>query len=177
MMHFQFSAREKKVLIVSLALLSVYLVKTWVVEPVQTRAEWLDRQIRNTEQKLLTASRTIRKSQVVQRRYKVLLDNYRQNRSNEEVMSGILTEIEAIAAGNSLSISDLKPNKPKIINYYKEFSVSLVLEGDFTQVMEFIFKLQKEPYDYFVDEAEISKHSPRTSGLRCRFVLSKVLIP
>jgi Tfp pilus assembly protein PilO len=176
-MHFQFSAREKKILIISLGVLTIYLVKTLVVEPVQNRSEWLDRQIRNIEQKLLSASRTIRKSQVVQRRYEALLEDYRQNQSDEGVMSGILTEIEAIAAGNSLSISDLKPNKPKMINYYKEFSVNLVLEGDFIQVMEFIFKLQKEPYSYFVDEADISKHSPRTRALRCRFVLSKVLIP
>ncbi|HPB67635.1 MAG TPA: type 4a pilus biogenesis protein PilO [Candidatus Omnitrophota bacterium] len=177
MMHVQLSPREKKILSLSLAVLAVYLVKTLVVAPVQTRSEGLDRQIRNAEQKLLSASRTIRKSQVVQRRYEALLEDYRQTQSDEEVMSGILTEIEATAAGNSLSISDLKPNRPKMINYYKEFSVSLVLEGDFTQVMEFVFKLQKEPYSYFVDEADISKHSPRTSGLRCRFVLSKVLIP
>ncbi len=177
MMHAQLSPREKKIFFLSLAVLAVYLVRTLVVVPVQTRSEWLDRQIRNAEQKLLSASRTIHKSRVVQRRYEALLEDYRQTQSDEEVMSGILTEIEATAAGNSLSISDLKPNRPKMINYYKEFSVSLVLEGDFTQVMEFVFKLQKDPYSYFVDEADISKHSPRTSGLRCRFVLSKVLIP
>ena len=177
MMHFQFSSREKKILGACLAVLTIYVVKTLVVEPVQIRSERLDRQIRNAEQKLLSASRTIHKSDVVQRRYEALLEDYRQNQSDEEVMSGILTEIESTAAGNSLSISDLKPNKPKLINYYKEFSVSLVLEGEFTPVMEFIFKLQKDPYHYFVNEAEISKHSPRTSTLRCRFVLSKVLIP
>lgn len=172
----QLSAREKKFFLLSLAVLAVYLIRTLVVAPVQARSEWLDRQIRNTEQKLLSASRTIHKSRIVQSRNEALLEDYRQTQSDEEVMSGILTEIEATAAGNRLSISDLKPNRPKMIDYYKEFSVSLVLEGDFTQVMEFIFKLQKQPYSYFVDEADISKHSPRTSGLRCRFVLTKVLI-
>ena len=177
MIHFQFSAREKKILIACLAVLGVYVLKTLIVEPVQTRSEWLDRQIRNTEQKLLSASRTIHKSDAIQRKYEALLEEYRQHQSDEEVMSKILTEIEATAAGNSLSIADLKPNKPKVINYYKEFSVNLVLEGDFTQVMEFIFKLQKGPYHYFVNEADITKQSPRGTTLRCRFVLSKVLIP
>ncbi len=172
-----FSRRERNVFIVCLGVIGVYVLNNFVYTPIKERSEWLDKQIQNSQKEWLSASRTIHKSKAVQQKYRQWLDSYRQKQSDGEVMSSVLTEIESTAASNNLNIADLKPNKPKGLNHYKEFSVSLVLEGDFIKVMEFIFILQKSPYDYFVDEADISRKSQRTNELRCRFRLTKVLIP
>ena len=89
----------------------------------------------------------------------------------------MLSDIEKVNEKIDIRISDKKPQKVKTVDLYNQFSVSLTLEGKLEDVAHFVYDLQNKPYLLRVDELRIDKKSIRTSALRCRLVLSRILIP
>jgi len=172
-----FSNREKKIFLVALFFVFSYGIYLFGYIPFQGKAQELDADIKKAEKQLRENYRLIRKSSFFNRDFKDILEVFSQKASDEEVMSSILTEIEAVASKIEIDISDKKPQKPRRVNFYNKFTISLSIDGDLSKIMEFVYILQNSPYLFEIDELTLSIKSIRKQDLVCRVILSKSLIP
>ncbi len=156
----------------------IYVGTHALVRPLRERNVLLDHSIEAQQRKLDQSLRIIHKAEAVARKYDPYLKRFRQSKSNEQVMSSILAEIEEVAGGLNLRISNLKPNKVKKGEFYNRFSVSLSMESDFLGIMNFLYILQNEPHVFHVEEVHFEKApAMNTTTLRIQIVLGKIFIP
>jgi len=120
----------------------------------------------------------LKRAEISKKTYEEFQKGNRQIGSNRKVMSTILAEIEGVAKELDLTISDLKPKKVKRDDYFNHFSVSLLLNSKFIDILHFLYKLQNPPHMFSVDEIRFDKWSRKNnSTMKTRLVLSKIFIP
>jgi len=170
--------REKVILAVCVAAVVGYPGYVGFIVPMQNKSKLLDGRIKKQEKKLRESLRVLRKADVAKSDFDVYNEKFKQNGTNEAVMSSIISEIEAVAANIELGISDMKPKRVKKEENFNIFSVSLTLDSEFVDVVKFLYILQKDPHYFDVEEIRFDRGSRRRkSSLKASLVLSKVLIP
>jgi Tfp pilus assembly protein PilO len=159
-------------------LIGVFLVNFAVVEPVEKSLQELDDAIQAEINKYEKRKRLLAKSQRLDSQYQEYWAQFAQNQSNEQTMSSILSEIEKAAQASQLKISDLKPKRTENKNGYNIFSVSLMIDSDFRQIISFLHSLQSAPHLFGVDEIAFEKGGSKDSPqVKTRLSLRKILIP
>ena len=170
--------REQRILVMCLMLVGSYGGYNWVYKPIEAKSLELQADIESQQKKLSESLRTVRKAGRVGRDYDHYLEKFKQNKTNEQVMSSILSEIEDVAGQLKLQIADLKPMRVKSGEYYNRFSVSLTIDSEFKEIVQFLYQLQQDPHLFAVDELRFDKGAQRkTSVVKTRLTLSKILIP
>ena len=72
-------------------------------------------------------------------------------------MASILAEIEGVSAQLHLQIANLSPKRVQESDLYNRFSVSLTIDGNFVDILEFLHILQSDPHLFDVEEARFDK--------------------
>jgi Tfp pilus assembly protein PilO len=169
--------REKRIFVVCVALAVVYGVYNGLIRPSGARDVSLDQTIASWQRRLNKDTRVIQKAASLDGLYDFYVDRFKQVKTNEQVMSGIVAEVEEAAGRVQLQISNINPQKVKQGELYNRFSVSLTIEGPFMDIMHFLHLLQGEPHLFDVEEARIEKGAGRqTTLVRAQLVLSKIFI-
>ncbi len=171
------SPREIKIFILTLIVLAVYLGFRFLVEPMKENTASLQSQITLNEKRLQKNLNIIRQKEQVGKEYEKYSSLLKQKSSDEQEMTSILSEIESAANILGLRLADMKPKKTKRVDFYNYFSVSLAVDGNLETITHFLYILQNAPYFLNADEVYFEKSSARTSDIRCRLSLSRVLIP
>lgn len=171
------SSREKAIFVICVSTIFIFIGYNGIVKPLRAKAEQVADRIKVNEQKLKKQLKTISQQAIVDREYDQYTSHFQQMGSEQQVMSSILVEIDTAARENQLRIADIKPKRVKKVDFFNNFSVSLSMEGQLTDIVKFLYLLQNSPHLYNVDELMIEKNSPRSTVLNCRLVLSRVLIP
>ena len=92
-------------------------------------------------------------------------------------MANILSEIEAVAKGINVRILNMKPQKIKAMEFYKNFSVDLIIEGQLKDITRFLNDLQNAPHLIKADKLHLVKESVVQPVLKASLLVSKILIP
>ncbi len=170
--------REQNIFAVCLILAFIYMGYNGLVRPFHEKIILLDQSIGAHQRKLSQNLRMICEAESLERKYDPYLKKFKQSKSNEQAMSSILAEIEEVAGGLNLRISNLKPNKVKKEEFYNRFSVSLSLESDFADVLHFLYILQNDPHLFRIEEVQFEKGSAMTTTtIRTQIVLEKISLP
>jgi len=174
----RFSSREQSIFIVCLVLVTVYSCYNFAIIPMRKKSVILDKKIQAEVRKIKKYKRRIDRGKQQNFQYDILVKDYIQKGSNEQVMSGILKEIEQVAQNLSLNISDLKPQRVRKNEYYNHFSVSLRINSSLPDIIQFIHSLQSRPHNFDIQEFRFDKSSRRNSEtLKTTLVLQKTLVP
>lgn len=169
--------REKQFFCLTLITCFIYIIYMAIYIPFQKKSVSFKEEILDMQRELKKNSNIISQSKRLGKRYSVILAEFKQKGTAEQVMAAMLSDIEKVNEKIDIRISDKKPRKVKTADLYNQFSVSLILEGKLEDVIHFVYDLQSKPYLLRVDELRIDRKSRRTSALRCRLVLSRILIP
>jgi len=172
-----FSKREQIIFILCVIAVVIFMVNIIFVKPIKNNADALESEISNSRLKLQKQLKIIERGKKIARDYDDVLSNYRQTSSNEQVMSSILSEIEAAASQNGMKVSDIKPKRVREIDFYNQFSVSLSINGQLKDIAHFLYLLENPPHSFNIDELILEKNSPYAAVLDCRIVLNRILIP
>ena len=172
------SARELKILIVSLALAAVYIGYILLVKPAREKFVALDEEIALQQRRLAKNSAEMQRAGSMEKALQVYEQKFKQSASNEGTMSSILSEIEAAAADLKLQIANLTPKRVKETNFSNRFSVSLSIDGDFMDILQFLHRLQGEPHLFDVEEARFDKGTrQQAASVKASLVLGKTFVP
>ena len=172
----QFTPREQSILIVSTIIISVYLFYSVLYRPWITMLDGYNQEKEKDRRILTKNSKVILKAEGITKTYDQYFNLFQQKKSDEEQMSGIISQLEAIATEMHLRFSEIKPRKVKKAEFYNIFSVSLAMEGNFPTVVEFIYRLQTQPYLFNVEEIHLEKNVPQDNSLQAGLVISRKLI-
>ncbi|MCA9400312.1 MAG: hypothetical protein KC713_01695, partial [Candidatus Omnitrophica bacterium] len=132
------SAREKIIFVLTVMLVIGYGGYYGLYEPMLRRVEDIDIQIAAQERRMSKDKRTVKNADAVQTRYEQYLQKYRTSRTEQEIMSGIISEVEAAANRLGLKIADIKPNRVNQEKYFNEYSVSLTIDSQLIEMVQFL---------------------------------------
>ena len=171
------TSREKKITGVTLALIFIYGGFNFIFKPIKQKEAILDEEIQ-AEIKLLNKDfLAVKKEKQLKREYENLLVPFRQQNSDEEEMSVLLSQMQTLATQTGLRIVDIKPQKSRKTEFCKFLPLSLSLEGYYSDVIRFLYVVQATPYSLGVDELFLEFKPSQRNVLTCRIDLSRILIP
>lgn len=170
------SKREKGILAAVIILLIGVLAIKGGYLPLKDYQDSLQEQIARAEGQLHRYYRVIQKGKIYEQRYGQWLKQFEKTDSDEKMMSKMIAEIESVAEQLNISLSDMKPQRVRHEDLTDVFSVSLILDGQFVMIMEFLHMLQGAPHLFLVEEMRIEKKSFNSSDLRCYLVLNRLLV-
>lgn len=176
MMKRSLTSRELGIMTVLGVALVVLFVYQGIYVPYEERRENLQAQIVRAEARLKKNLRILQKSKASAEKGKKLLETFKQEDSDDQVISAMISEMEAAAKGIPIHISDIKPQKVRKDNSINTFSVSLVLDGALSPIVNFIHVLQTAPHLFQIQELRLEKRSFNSTDLKCYLSLNRLLI-
>lgn len=171
------SRREKRLLYLTITVLAVWILHGFVLNPLITGWKELEDKIEEKSLKLDKSRKILNFKEKIQGEYENYASSVRMQGSEEEEMAKFLTEIESIARASSVHISDIKPRPVKNAGFYETYLVELEAEGDINQISKFIYDIQVSPQLLKIDKYSIGTKGAGTNLLKCRVIVSKILIP
>ena len=171
------SKRETIILSICILLVLGYLGFNFIFEPLKAKINNLNTDISIKELKLKKSYKILNQKETVEPVYKKYADYLKQKDADEQEMSALLSEIEAITGKIDIRISDMKPLRVKAIDFYKKFSVELEAEGLLDNLTKFIHTLQSQPHFLKVERLRLERRSMRTDKLQCFMLISRMRTP
>lgn len=172
-----FNKRQRFLFIVCVLTGVFALGYSFIFKPLENKIISLEDEIGAQRIQLQKSRDIIEKAEGISGAYDAYLKDFKQDKTSDKVMASVLSEIEGVAGGLSLPISDLKPKRVKESELYNRFSVSLTIDSEFVNIMHFLHILQNEPHNFDVEEFQIDKGTRRqTATVKASLVLSKILI-
>jgi Tfp pilus assembly protein PilO len=169
--------REQKISFFAAFIITCGVIYLGIYMPFKKENAFLDSQLAALHKDVRSLRRSDAKDKARENQYALLIAEHKQQGSEGEVMSALLSEIESAAGQWALHINEMKPRKPKKQYFYNSFSVSLSVEGGLTDILDFILLLQNAPYNLNVDEFVLIRGSPIDKNIRAELVLSRLLVP
>ena len=171
--------REKNIFVVCVITGVLCLVYYGLYKPYGDKMERAKLQIMAQKGHLKKNQKVLAEAASYEKLYENYHQQFKQEGSNEQVMSSILAEIEEAAGSLALRISDLKPMQVKKEDSFNRFSVSLIINSKLDEIIKLLYILQKEPHLFAVDRVSFDKSSNREDekNIMTRLVLSKIFVP
>jgi len=174
----KFSQRENRIFMLTITVVLLYATYNGMFKPFKQKMISAKLQTESLERQYSKNLRIIRKAKMITQEYDAYLEEFKQTATNEEVMSSIISEIEATAANLSIQISDLKPMRVKALDFYNHFSVSLKINSELVDIIEFLYVLQDQPHLFDIEELRFVKRTRRKGAVvMTNLVLTKTLVP
>ncbi len=173
----RFSRNEQRLFIITLLAVMIYVGFNWGFKPLRQELDIIRISIADKLSAITKHQRVIRKSSTIIGAYQYYMDNFKQKKNNELVMSSILSEIEQVAGDLGLQISDMKPKRVKKEEYLNRFSVSITTQSGLSEVMKFLHVVQQRPHLFDVEEIRFDKGSRRNdASVKTNLILTRTLI-
>ena len=169
--------REGNIFALCIIVVLIYAGYRIVIKPLRRENALVEIGIQKEKKNLIKNLRVLAVQKNYKGRYVKYLSKFKQDQNNDEVMSLILSEIQQVGGKLNLRISELKPIKVKKEQYFNRFSVSLIIDSTFVDIIRFIYKLQSKPYLFKVEEFRFDKSSRRKEQtMKTHLILSRVLV-
>ena len=122
--------------------------------------------------KLIKARQMVAKKDAVEARYQNLVNLIGVADSDEAQMPTIVSKIEAAARQSNIHIANIQPQKATTQKEVAFLAVELEIDGQWLDIVRFLYLLQGQPNLYFINELNLEKYSDATNSLRGRIVIS-----
>ena len=175
-MRFHFSKREKIIFTVTFIVV-VVAVGAGVFQAFGMRWQNLQEKIKRAEHELRLNCALLDERMARVADQQTLFDLYRQRDSDEFVRGNMLSSLQKLSSEQAVRISDMKPSSARTEKFYREFPVTVVLEGEFSNIMKFFYYAETREYGFEIREFRFSRSYAVGSELRCQAVLSRIFLP
>ncbi len=169
------SQKEKIGLSLAFAFLAVAFLDRLLISPIRTKFNALNQQIRISEKQLGSDMRNINQKKFISEEYEQYLPYVRRSGSDEEEVAKILGEIESLARKSSVYLVDMKPRKPRDVEFYKEYTVEIEAEGYMESLMSFIYQLNTSSQLLRIETLRLNLTKGGSNVLSASMLITKVL--
>ncbi len=170
------SRKEKIGLSIAFAFLVMAFLDRLLISPIRARFNALNQQVRISEKQLGSDMRNINQKEFISEEYEQYLPYIRRSGSDEEEVAKILGEIEALARKSSVYLVDMKPRKPRDVEFYKEYTVEIEAEGYMESLMSFIYQLNTSSQLLRVETLRLNLTKGDSNILSASMLITKVLL-
>lgn len=170
------TAREKKVLWITLTFLTVLFSDRFVAGPVLRSLEGLDRRIHDETTAIQNSLLVLVQKERIRAEAKEF-DHYSTgSRSAEAEMSELLREVQTLAGDSSLSVLYVKPASQKDGEGMKKYFAALEAEGQMEAVATFFHRIESSSKLLKVERFEIQPKARESSSARAVITVSKTVL-
>jgi len=132
-----FSKREKIIFYLAAGVIILSIIFNFLLEPVFTKNEKLNKEINFTKSRLIKYSRLLSQKEKIQSR-----SGISSSKPNQDRLMNVLSELENLAKGANVRIIDIRPQASRGANVYKEILVDLRTEGTMENYLKFIYEIE-----------------------------------
>jgi len=168
--------RETVILFITLSLVLIFGVYQFVLKPVQEGSMNIDDRLLLDHIQLVKANQLLAKKVVIDARYMNLVDSIGVVDSEEAQMPGIVAKIEGAAREANVHIANIQPQKSTDQGDVTFLSVELEIDGQWLDIVHFLYLIQQPPNFYFINELNLEKYSGAINSLRGRVVISRMFL-
>ena len=173
----QLTQREQQILGVCGAVIFLYVSFRMVWIPSQSEGDVLKAKIEARTRLLEKDFKILQNGKTIAGQYDRYLSLLKQEGTDEQEMSAILSLIESLGNEIQLRFSQMKPLQVQREDFYSIFPVSLSMEDSLPKIDRFLYTVQNQPNFFEVEEIHLEKSSTQNNFLQARLVLKKKLIP
>ena len=168
--------REFSILMITLALLVFFVIFQFVIKPVRQGSSDINDRLRVVRAKLIKARQMVVQKPLVEARYQNLVNLIGVVDSEDAQMLTIVSKIDAAARESNIHIANIQPQKSVTQKDFRFLAVELEIDGQWLDIVQFLYLLQKQPNFYFINELNLEKYSGVSSSLRGRIVVSRMCL-
>lgn len=136
------SKRERAIFSITILVIFLSVIYSFILEPLYKEYADLNQEINTRHVQLAKNLRLIREKDIVKQEFKKYGHRLKADRSDEEEMATVLTEIEKIGNSTGIYLSDVKPQKMQEMDFYKIMLVEIRFQGTMQTLSKFIYELQ-----------------------------------
>lgn len=171
------SHREKSMFyLAGVAIFGVIIYMT-IIDPLWAYWKELNETISAKEVQVLKNIKILAQRDAIDTVYAKYSESIKMKGSEEEETAVILREIENIARSANVYITDIKPQKAKDMEFYKEYHVELEAEGNISSLTKFIYELQNSKQILKVKRLQLTPKAEAGDVLKGDMVVTKILLP
>ena len=171
------SKKEKIGLAAAVIVVSVVIIDRLVVTPIGERFQRLGREIEVSEKKLVLDLRNISNKEPISAEYEKYRNYVKRSApSDEEEVAAVLAEIEGLARRSDINLDDIKPQRAKETDFYKEYYVEIEVEGTMEHITIFLHNLNNSPQLLRAVKLRLGLRDKESSVVKASILVSKISI-
>jgi Tfp pilus assembly protein PilO len=170
------NSRETLILYITLGLLGFFVIYQFAIKPMHEGAVDINDQLRVDRARLMKARQMVSQKVPVGSRYQNLVDTIGGADSEDAQMPTIVSKIETAARESNIHIANIQPQKSSTQKEADFLAVELEIDGQWLDIVQFLYLLQKQPNFYFINELNLEKYSDTANSLRGRIVISRMYL-
>jgi len=171
------SNREKFVLYITCAIVSVLIFDRLIMNPVSKKLKSLDTEIRDKESAIKKGVRILGQKDKILAESSAYQPLLAKAASDEEETISLLKEVELLANKSGINLIDLKPAEVKESASIKKYFVNLNCEAQMQQLMDFMHQIESSDKMLKVERFEINPKSKESSIATCGMSVSRIVVP
>ena len=158
--------REKLLVQITAAIVMVAVLYTFIIEPLISANNSIDREIMTGERRLSKNLRVLKNEDAIKSEYAKHEGLIQPAASDEEEIASMLGAIESLARVNKIDISNIRPDQVKVFEHYKEFAFELVAQAEIEMLVKFMYDLQNSGNLLRVRRLSLSPSPSKKNALR-----------
>jgi len=166
--------REMVILVITLVLAAFFLIFQFVIKPMHEGSVDTNDRLHQDLEQLAKARMLVAQKAKIEARYRHLVQLIGATDSDEAQMPAIVSKIEVAARQSNVHIANIQPQKASTRQEARFLAVELEIDGQWLDIVQFLYLLQQQPNFYFIDELNLEKYSGMVSSLRGRIVISRM---
>lgn len=170
------NSRETLILYVTLGMLGIFFVYIFAIKPMHEGSMDINDQLRLEGARLIKAREMIAQKDLIASRYQNLAELIGGEDSEDAQMPAVIAKIETAARESNIHIANIQPQRSYVQKEASFLAVELEIDGQWLDIVQFLYALQKQPNFYFINELNLEKYSDTANSLRGRIVLSRMYL-
>jgi len=153
-------SRRERILFVSvMILITLSILYQFIVEPLYRKFVDLQQELSTKQVQLMKSLRLLEEKEDVTKEFQRYSQLLKTKRTEEEEMAFVLGEIEKIGKQAGVYLSDVKPQRIKDWEYYRQLLVEIKFEATMDTLTQFIYNIQSSPFLLKVKRLNINSKS------------------
>lgn len=170
------SKKEKVGLGIAVAFALLASFDRVIVEPINDRIQQINREINISEKQLGRDLRNLNQKEVITEEYQKYIQYVKKVGSDEEEVAKILVDIEELARKSRVYLVNIKPQSSKEIDFYKEYTIEINIEGEMEPIMNFLYHLNSSAQLLRAEKLRFNLGAKDSSIIKVSVLITKILI-
>ena len=147
-----------------------------IVSPIRSRVRQINQNIHISEKQLAHDLRNVRQKDQIEKQFEKFVGFVERSGSDEEEVAKILGEIESLSRQAGIYLVDMKPQSPKDIDFYREYTIEIEVEGEILPLTQFLYQLNISPQLLRIKKLRLTSKEEGGTALKSSMVITKVLV-
>lgn len=173
----RFSKRERLVFYIAISFILVMLLDRLIISPIYLNLKSLDKEIAERQATLKQDLRILAQKERIKAEAGKYSPFVNVPKSDEEVVTVLLKEIEGVAAKSAIYLVDMKPGGVKTEGSNKKYMVNVSCEGKMEQIADFMYNIESSSKLLRIERYQIAPKSKESTAAACSMTISQIVMP